>query len=138
MADTLTPEERSEIMGRVRSKDTRPELTVRRLVHRLGYRFRLHVKNLPGSPDLVFPARGKVIFVHGCFWHRHEGCRATRSPKSHEVFWQSKFQRNIERDKLVIDKLRADGWEPLVIWECQVKDERGLVKSIESFLGTAK
>ena len=117
--DTLTPEERSERMSRVRSKDTAIELRVRSLVHSLGYRYRLHRRDLPGTPDLVFPSRKKVIFVHGCFWHLHRKCRQYRLPRTKKSFWIPKLQANKERDKRNLAKLRSLGWRSLIIWECE-------------------
>src|SRR5690606_22283718 len=114
--DALSAAQRSELMSRVRSRDTRPELRVRRLTHRLGYRYRLHRRDLPGSPDLVFPGRRSVVFVHGCFWHRHPGCRNTRTPKSRVEFWTRKFADNVARDERNQAELRALGWRHLVIW----------------------
>ncbi len=118
--DTLTKAERSERMGRVRSKDTKPELRVRRLVHSLGYRFRLHGRDLPGTPDLVFPSRKKVIFVHGCFWHRHKGCPNSRWPKSKLDFWRPKLEANKQRDIKHKKQLTRQGWQYLIVWECEV------------------
>lgn len=136
MGDTLTPEQRSERMSRVRASDTKPEMRVRRLVHGLGYRYRLHRKNLPGKPDLVFPGRKKVIFVHGCFWHRHPdpNCPLARLPKSRLDFWLPKLEGNRERDERNAAKLKELGWQLLVIWECQLKDEEKLAKRIKKFL----
>ncbi len=133
--DSLTPEQRSERMSRVRNKDTKPELTLRRLVFSLGYRYRLHSSHLPGHPDLVFPGRRKVIFMHGCFWHRHERCPLCRMPKSRLDFWQPKLENNRERDLHNQAKLRQLGWRFLVIWECEIKDTRSLEARIRSFLG---
>ncbi|WP_327437295.1 DNA mismatch endonuclease Vsr [Ensifer adhaerens] len=136
MSDTLSPSERSERMSRVRNRDTKPELRVRRLVHSLGYRFRLHRRDLPGSPDLVFPRYRAVIFVHGCFWHMHSdvNCRLARTPKSRLDFWGPKLRSNQVRDEQVIQSLVALGWRVLVIWECQVKDEEKLKTEILGFL----
>jgi DNA mismatch endonuclease, patch repair protein len=114
-------EQRSRMMRSVRGKNTRPEMTVRRAVHAAGLRYRLHVKALPGSPDLVFPSRRIVVFVHGCFWHRHPGCRLATTPKTRVAFWVDKFSRNQERDAAVALQLRAEGWDPVEVWECQVK-----------------
>lgn len=134
--DTLTPQERSERMGRVRGKDTKPEMLVRRLVHSLGYRYRLHSRKLPGRPDLVFAGRKKVIFVHGCFWHRHdESCPLTRWPKSRLDFWKPKLEQNKLRDLSNQQKLREGGWKFLVVWECQLKDVDSLRALIGDFLG---
>lgn len=121
-------------MSRIQGKNTKPELIVRRVAHALGYRFRLHRRDLPGSPDLVFPRLGKVIFVHGCFWHRHRGCKYSYSPKSNMAFWEKKFLRNIERDRDVVKKLRKLGWAVLVIWECETGDQSALVSRLSSFL----
>lgn len=106
-------------MAKVKGKNTKPELTVRRLIYGAGYRYRLHYKKLPGSPDIVFKSKKKVIFIHGCFWHSHE-CRKNSVPKSRSDFWKSKFERNKERDIENVDKLKALGWSILVIWECEV------------------
>lgn len=111
-----------------------PELKVRSLVHRLGYRFRLHRKDLPGKPDLVFGPRRKVIFVHGCFWHFHT-CPASHLPKSNQEYWVPKLEMNKARDKKNLDALEAQGWQALVIWECEARDERALVKRLKAFLG---
>lgn len=108
-------------MGRVRGKDTRPEMIVRRLAHAMGMRFRLHRADLPGKPDLVFPKYRAVVFVHGCFWHRHPGCRKASTPKSNTEFWQEKFERNVERDKRNSVELEKAGWRVVVIWECETK-----------------
>lgn len=121
MTDTVSPTTRSAMMRAVRSRDTAPERVVRRLAHALGYRFRLNRRDLPGSPDLVFPGRRKVIFVHGCFWHRHD-CRAGRStPAANRDFWLRKFSDNVRRDRRVARRLRADGWGVMTVWECQTK-----------------
>jgi DNA mismatch endonuclease (patch repair protein) len=122
-------------MSRVRSKDTKIELFVRKIVYTLGYRYRLHVKSLPGAPDLVFRSRKKVIFIHGCFWHRHsKNCALTRWPKSKLDFWKPKLERNHERDKINKKKLRELDWDVLVIWECQVRDGDRLAARIQAFL----
>src|SRR5581483_7737979 len=120
MMDKLTPARRSENMRRIKSKNMKPELAVRRLVHKLGYRYRLHRKDLPGNPDLVFSSKRKVIFVNGCFWHGHdlEGCRDGRRPKSNTGYWNTKLARNKERDAKNIAALEASGWAVLTIWEC--------------------
>ena len=121
-------------MSRVRSKGSKPEMAVRRLVHGLGYRYRLHGKGIPGRPDLVFRSRRKVIFVHGCFWHRHTGCKLARLPKSRLDFWKPKLERNHERDREVHKALRDEGWSSLIIWECEVGDAEELAVRIHSFL----
>ncbi|HDV8353539.1 TPA: DNA mismatch endonuclease Vsr [Burkholderia vietnamiensis] len=132
--DSLTPAERSERMSRIKGGNTKPELIVRSLIHRMGYRYRLHGKGLPGRPDLVFATRRKVIFVHGCFWHRHEGCRLARLPKSRLDFWRPKLEANAERDKGVERRLTELGWKVLTIWECEVKDEAVLAVRVRAFL----
>lgn len=132
--DTLSPEERSERMSRVRNKDTKPEMHVRRLVHSLGYRYQLHSGKLPGSPDLVFPGRKKVIFIHGCYWHRHEGCSRCRLPKSRLDFWAPKLEKNRLRDVENQAKLEEMGWDVLVVWECEVQEAAGLPGRIMSYL----
>lgn len=121
-------------MGRVRNKDTKPEMRVRRLVHSLGYRYLLHSDRLPGRPDMVFPGRKKVIFVHGCFWHRHEGCARCRLPKSRLDFWVPKLEKNKLRDSENQAKLRELGWDVLVVWECEVEEAAGLPGRIMDFL----
>ena len=121
-------------MRAVGRKNTRPEMIVRRLVHSLGYRFRLHGTDLPGKPDMVFPARRKVVFVHGCFWHGHN-CRRGARPASNTSYWHPKLARNAERDQAQLEALRERGWEPLVIWECATKDLEGLANELKRFLG---
>lgn len=136
MADTVDPAKRSEVMRRVRSSDTRPEIVVRRIAHRLGYRFRLHRKDLPGTPDLVFPSRRKIIFVHGCFWHQHPdpNCKGARKPKSNQEYWLPKLQRNVERDRQARSALENAGWSVLEIWECETRRPTELKGKITSFL----
>lgn len=133
--DPLTPEQRSERMSRIRNADTKPEMAVRRLVHGMGYRYRLHARDLPGNPDLVFRRRKMVIFVHGCFWHQH-GCRQYRQPLTKLSFWEPKLARNKERDAETLSDLRKLGWQALVIWECQVRNETVLRNRIKIFLDT--
>jgi DNA mismatch endonuclease (patch repair protein) len=122
-------------MAAVKDRNTTPEHAVRRLAHALGYRFRLHRKNLPGRPDLVFPSRRKIIFVHGCFWHRHPGCRKATTPKTNIEFWTSKFARNVARDAQCEQALLAADWEVLTIWECETKDLNRLERVLRTFLG---
>ena len=131
--DRLTPNRRSWLMSRVKGRDTTPELAVRRLLHALGYRYRLHVKTLPGKPDIVFGPRQKVIFIHGCFWHGHK-CRKGRLPKSNTAFWTEKIVRNKARDRQHIKSLKAAGWQVLVIWQCQLKDPLAAQGRIVDFL----
>jgi DNA mismatch endonuclease, patch repair protein len=134
--DTLTRAQRSERMGRVRSKNTKPEIIVRRLVHAMGFRYRLHVRDLPGYPDLVFPRRSKIIFVHGCFWHRHGTCKNTRWPKSKLDFWRTKLNANHARDALNRKSLRKLGWRVLTVWECQLKNLDKTAERIGKFLAS--
>lgn len=126
---------RSQVMARVKSKNTRPELLVRKLAHGAGYRYRLHVRALPGSPDLVFGPRRKTIFVHGCFWHGHACRLGDRPPKSRQEFWGPKIARNVERDAESLSRLSALGWESLVIWECELADLDAVGARITGFLG---
>lgn len=134
--DIVEPATRSRMMSGIRSKDTGPELVVRRMAHALGYRFRLHRRDLPGRPDLVFPGRRKVVFVHGCYWHRHPGCRFATTPSSNRDFWLAKFARNVERDAEVLERLCGQGWDPLVVWECETRDLKGLASRLSAHLGT--
>jgi DNA mismatch endonuclease (patch repair protein) len=133
--DRITAEKRSANMRAIRSKDTAPEMIVRRLVHSLGYRYRLHQKYLAGRPDLVFPGRRKVIFVHGCFWHQHLGCREGRLPKTNPGYWAPKLERNQRRDLSNLEQLTSGGWTALVIWECETKDVVTLAIKVTAFLG---
>ena len=119
--DRLTSAERSRNMALIRGRDTKPELRVRSLLHGLGYRFRLHRRELPGSPDIVLPRHKAVIFVHGCFWHRHPGCRGATTPKTRTEFWRQKFEGNVRRDNAVRASLDKAGWQVLVLWECETK-----------------
>ena len=134
MTDVLTVEQRRYCMSRIGGKDTKPELTVRRLVHSLGYRYRLHVKALPGSPDLVFPSRRKVIFVHGCFWHRHRCKYGQVTPGTRRQFWKTKLQGNADRDSRNRSELCRKGWKPFIVWECETKQPGSLVDRIVNFL----
>ncbi len=133
--DIWSKEKRSYVMSRIRSKDTSPEKKVRSLLHQMGYRFRLHVKSLPGQPDIVLPRYRKVIFVHGCFLHLHKGCRDGTIPKTQHEKWKSKLERNVERDKANIKQLRKTWWKVLIIWECDVEKKMSKVKkNIREFL----
>src|SRR5947207_15294504 len=131
--DKLSQERRSANMARIRSKDTSPELVLRKLIHGLGYRFRLHRKDLPGKPDLVFPARGKVIFVHGCFWHQHPGCREGRVPGSRIEYWGPKLAKNQARDAKNLSQLEEMGWDVLTVWECSLRESRQLTRTLRRF-----
>lgn len=135
--DKLSPERRSANMARIRSRDTRPEITPRKLIHGIGYRFRLHRKDLPGKPDLVFPSHKKVIFVHGCFWHQHPGCKEGRVPGSRLEYWGPKLSRNQQRDSAAQAALKEQGWRYLVVWECELKDAAAALKKVRRFLETA-
>ena len=137
MADKLSPSRRSANMSAIRSANTKPELIVRRLVTALGYRYRLHRKDLPGKPDIVFGPARKVIFVHGCFWHMHpkKNCSDSRAPKSNTGYWSSKLARNAARDRQNRQRLRALGWRVLTIWDCETKDDARLRARVRKFLG---
>ncbi|UIJ72216.1 DNA mismatch endonuclease Vsr [Aurantimonas sp. HBX-1] len=134
--DTLPPAERSRRMSRIRCKDTAPEMSVRRFVYGMGFRYRLHLRSLPGSPDLVFLSRRKVIFVHGCYWHRHDdpACRLARLPKSRLDFWLPKLERNSARDRENQEHLATLGWEVLIVWECEIRDKIKLESTLRKFL----
>ena len=116
-------EQRSRNMSAIKSKNTKPEIKVRKVLHSMGYRFRLHRKDLPGSPDIVLPKYKTVIFVHGCFWHRHENCKYASTPKTRQEFWEAKFRENINRDKLNQENLSSKGWKIIVVWECEINDK---------------
>ena len=136
MTDKITPAERSRNMAAIKSTATKPELIVRRLAHQLGFRFRLHRKDLPGKPDLVFVSRRKIIFVHGCFWHQHPvaACLDSKPPKSNLDYWLPKLRRNVERDAQNVKALRKLGWKVLVIWECETKKKARLEARLIAFL----
>ena len=131
---TETREQRSRVMRAVKSRDTRPEMLTRRMIHAMGYRYRLHRKDLPGKPDMVFPSKRKAIFIHGCFWHGHDCARGARVPKSNRDYWETKIRRNRERDTQSEAALKRDGWRVLTVWECQMKDEEALRKRLRQFL----
>ncbi len=132
--DVFSREKRSQIMSRVSGKNTKPELIVRSSLHNMGYRFRLHRSDLPGKPDITLPKFKKVIFVHGCFWHGHRGCRRSNRPSTNKKFWQEKLDKNMERDKLNIKNLKEFGWDVLVVWTCEVNDSHELKRKLLSFL----
>lgn len=134
--DRLSPERRSENMKRIRCKDTSPEMAVRRLVHRMGFRYRLHVQALPGRPDLVFPRLKKIIQVQGCFWHQHRGCPQAHIPKSRVEYWRPKLTKNRKRDRENEKRLQRDGWAVLTIWECEVRELNAVSERITTFLNT--
>jgi DNA mismatch endonuclease (patch repair protein) len=133
MADRVTPDRRSVIMSKVGQKNTVPEMILRRALHASGYRYRLHRRDLPGSPDLVFSSRRKVIFVHGCFWHGHD-CRWGAAPKSRAEYWLPKIEANRVRDNLALTKLSEMGWQPMVVWQCELRDPESTIKRVVAFL----
>jgi DNA mismatch endonuclease, patch repair protein len=126
--------ERSALMARVPSHGTRPEMAVRRAAHQLGFRYRLHRRDLPGTPDLVFTRFRTVVFVHGCFWHRHSGCRRATTPKTRRDFWQAKFDANVDRDRRTVVALEAAGWTVAVVWECEALEEQPLKRRLKNLL----
>lgn len=135
MTDRISKERRSWNMSRIRGKDTKPEILLRSHLHQAGYRFRLHVPNLPGKPDIVLPKYKTVIFVHGCFWHRHEGCSNSTMPKTRIEFWTEKFHRTVERDQQKKSELELLGWQVLIVWECELNaDPEVLMGSLKSHL----
>jgi DNA mismatch endonuclease, patch repair protein len=134
MVDVVDKETRSRMMANIRGKNTSPEFAVRRFLHAQGLRYRLHVKHLPGKPDLVFPRFGVALFVHGCFWHRHDGCRFATTPASNTAFWEKKFDANKKRDETVVRTLTKAGWRVLVIWECEI-NEKNLVSLCRKIRG---
>lgn len=134
MTDKLSTERRSANMRAVRGRDTKPEMRVRRIAHALGYRFRLHRRDLPGKPDLTFPRLKKVVFVHGCFWHQHQRCKRASMPTSNVKFWRAKLTRNAERDAGQVAAVKAAGWRALVVWECQLRNEERLRSRLRQFL----
>lgn len=134
MIDVLTEEQRSYCMSRIRAQDTKPEMVVRSLLHRMGYRFRLHRRDLPGKPDIVLPSKKKIILVHGCFWHRHARCRYATEPQTNESFWRDKLDRNVKRDRKIKRELRKIGWGVRVVWECEIKNLQRLERTLMDFL----
>lgn len=134
MADIFSKEKRSEIMSLIKGKNTKPELFVRSLLHRLGYRFRLNRTDLPGKPDIVLPRYRVAVFVHGCFWHRHEGCKYAYTPKSRPEFWAKKFQANIARDQRVREMLQSVGWRAITVWGCELRKSADLARRLDETL----
>ena len=132
--DIMSKEKRSWLMSRIRDRDTKPEKRARSLLHRLGYRFRLHRKDLPGRPDIVLPKYQAVIFVHGCFWHRHSGCKYAYQPKSRVEFWKKKFRENVERDRRKTRELKKLGWRVIIMWECKLEEPETVVAKIRNLL----
>lgn len=135
MADVVTPETRSRMMAGIRGKDTKPEMLVRQALFAGGLRFRLHRRDLPGAPDIALPGRKVAIFVHGCFWHRHERCRYAKLPATRSEFWKAKLEGNVERDERAIEALRAMGWRVLIVWECAIRDKEKLSLLPEALSG---
>jgi DNA mismatch endonuclease (patch repair protein) len=134
MTDIVSKEARSRMMSGIKGKNTKPEILVRSMLHKMGYRFRLHMNNLPGKPDIVLPKYHTVVFVHGCFWHRHSGCKYAYIPKSRSDFWNEKFFKNIERDKVNREKLQKAGWVVLTVWECETKNVDLLSMTLEMLM----
>lgn len=131
MTDIVDPATRSRMMAAIRGKDTKPEMIVRQFLHGKGFRYRLHVKELPGKPDIVLPKYDAVVFVHGCFWHHHTNCKSAQMPKSNSVFWRNKIMSNVTRDSLNVARLESLGWRTIVVWECEVRDRLNhIVKEI--------
>ncbi len=134
MADVFSAEKRSWIMSRVKGRDTKPEKLVRSIIFRMGFRFRLHRRDLPGTPDIVLPRHGKVIFVHGCFWHGHRNCSRSKRPATKQDYWNRKLDGNIKRDRRYRLELRRMGWQVLTVWECETKSPEKLLRKLERFL----
>jgi len=132
--DKLSKEKRSWNMSRIRGKDTKPEVIIRSMLHRMGYRFRIHAKGLPGCPDIVLSKYRAVIFVHGCFWHRHPGCKYAYTPKSRQDFWAKKFQKTVERHEIVTRELESQGWKTLVVWECETANTQKIYGKLIDFI----
>lgn len=133
MADSWTKEQRSRAMARVRNKNTKPEIQVRSMLHRMGYRFRLHRRDLPGAPDIVLPRHEKVIFVHGCFWHSHD-CPRGKRPETRKEFWDTKLNANVERDRKNREALKERGWKVLTVWECELKEPDVVCERLREFI----
>jgi len=138
MMDIVSPERRSQIMRAICRENTAPEMLVRKAAHRLGLRFRLHVKPLPGRPDLVLPKWRTVIFVNGCFWHRHPGCKRTTIPKSNTEFWQRKFAANVQRDQINYARLEESGWRVLIVWQCQIRSVEDAMNILKPYFQCSK
>ncbi|WFS61877.1 very short patch repair endonuclease [Pseudodesulfovibrio thermohalotolerans] len=138
LMDTVSTAKRSAMMRSIKGKNTKPEMVVRRLLHADGYRFRVNYRGVIGTPDLVFTKRKKVIFIHGCFWHRHPGCPRASMPKTNVPFWENKFRHNIEHDQAVLQGLHDDGWAVLIVWECETKQPEALLVKLRDFLGPTK
>jgi DNA mismatch endonuclease, patch repair protein len=137
LTDVFSKAKRSEVMSKIKGRDTAPELRVRSLLHKMGYRFRLHVADLPGRPDIVLPRHRTVIFVHGCFWHRHEGCKLAYTPKTRTNFWLDKLKGNVIRDANSLRELQGSGWKVIVLWQCEIASMNGILDIIEKELGVS-
>jgi DNA mismatch endonuclease, patch repair protein len=137
MSDVFSPEKRSRIMSAIKGKNTKPEIRVRKLLHAMGYRFRLHKKDLPGKPDIVLPRYKKIVFVHGCFWHGHKGCKRATTPKTRTGFWRNKIDKNRERDRRCVRQLRGKGYGVLTVWECEIKNLDKLTNRLKRYLSEA-
>lgn len=135
MTDVFTTDKRSWIMSRVSGRNTKPEIIVRKIIHRMGYRFRLHERKLPGKPDIVLPKHKKIILIHGCFWHGHHGCKRSKRPESNADFWNKKIDGNITRDEINRTELEKLGWKVLIVWDCQTRDLETLKNILAGFLG---
>lgn len=136
MVDFLSPAERSVRMSRIKSKDTVPEIALRKAMHALGFRFRLNGRNLPGKPDIVLPKFRTAVFVHGCFWHRHSNCKIATTPKSNTAFWVEKFDRNVRRDARVIEELELLGWRVITVWECELSSQKAIRETATGIAAT--
>ena len=136
--DRITKQHRSWNMSRIRGSDTAPEIFVRSLLHNMGYRFRLHRRDLPGTPDIVLPKYRTAVFVHGCFWHRHKGCKYAYIPKTRKEFWEKKFARNVERDRQVAKQIKESGWQQIVVWECETRKPEKLARRLDRLLRSRK
>jgi len=134
LSDVFTPEKRSQIMARISGKNTKPEIAVRKLVHSLGFRFRIHDSKLPGKPDIVLSRHRKIIFVNGCFWHGHSGCSRSKIPHTNPIFWKDKISKNIIRDERIRRKLRREGWRTMTVWQCEMGDTEKLTQRIARYL----
>jgi len=134
MPDVFSKEKRSQIMSRVPGKNTKPEIKVRKILYNMGYRYRLHVSNLPGCPDIVMTKHKKIIFVNGCFWHGHQGCTRSKRPMTNSVFWDRKIEGNILRDKIIVSELTEMGWDVLILWQCQLRDKDLIERTLRSLM----
>ncbi len=138
MADNLTPEQRKKAMSSVRQQNTKPEIIVRSILHRLGFRFRKNVSSLKGKPDVVLPKYKTIIFVHGCFWHQHLGCKKSRRPATNSEFWNAKLDKNMKRDEQTETELKKQGWNVLTVWDCEIKDKDSLIQKLKTSLRESK